>query len=129
MPQTSDKVLAMHARALERFLKRQDVPVAARDVGETLGLAGDVQSVRRFVREIVKHARQTCGVRVCADFEGYWLARGPDEWAGYLAAKAADARFKFVGIKRAKEAVVARMNDQPTLFEQDVLGTRETCFD
>lgn len=120
----SDKVMTGPAAALARRLKDRPKPVNARTLAACLGIAGNVESRKRIVRKIVEHLRETCGRRVCANNDGYWLAESATEWAAYLAAQKSGLVFGFVRLKRAKVAVADRMGGQGSLFTKDVEGSK-----
>ncbi len=86
-----------------------------------VGIFGQRESIRRRVRTVIKHARESLGERICAGQgngkAGYWLARDADEWAAYQASRKAKAVFQFADLAKQKRAITDRMNGQGRLFD------------
>lgn len=101
-----------------------DEPIAARALAERCQIGGNPENQRRRIREAVQAARNA-GTRVCADADGYWIARNAGEWHDYLAALRSGARFSFVRVKIAETAVVERFAGQGRLFDAEPWWGRE----
>lgn len=119
-----ENVTAERARAIVTRLERMAAtdeprPIAAITLAEMLDIRGNRENKRRRVREAVEHARtdETIAARICADRDGYWLARNGSEWAEFLAATRAKTVFRFVQISRAARAVWERVGGQWKLFD------------
>ena len=93
-------------------------PIAARTLADKCRIGGSCETRRRRIRKAVQAARDA-GARVCADGDGYWLARNAGEWHEYLEAVKRGARFKFVRVRRTQEAVTDRLAGQGKLFEAE----------
>ena len=80
-------------------------PLAAIDIANHVGIrvGSDHESKRRGVRRIIDRLRDN-GFRICADNEGYWLARDDAEWHAYQESRRRGARFEFVKIARMQRA-------------------------
>lgn len=113
--------------ALRAYLgAHRDRPVPAAELAEHLLYVGSHETRRRQVRRLVEEARNSAhALRICANGEGYWLARTAAEWDEYLESRRANARFEFVRVKRAREAVVNTYDGTGTLFERHDEGSRE----
>lgn len=95
----------------------RDLPCSASSLGTVLDIPGAHETRRRRVRELMETARET-GHRVCANGEGYWLARSDAEWAAYTQARKSGARFEFVRLRRMATAATEAANRQGRLFEE-----------
>lgn len=133
MGDPSERVMAIHARGvIEHLSGASDAtgpsgatgPVNAITLGRRLNLKGGREALRRAVRRFVEHARSEMGQRICADTNGYWLARDADEWREYKAACKGRLRFKFYQIKKKTEAIAERMSGQGRLFDRPREGSR-----
>lgn len=98
-----------------------DRPVTAVELAERAGIAGEHETQRRRVRELVAELREA-GHRVCAGSGleaecGMWLARDDAEWNAYLESRRNQLRFEFGDLRRAATAASERCNGQGTLFE------------
>ena len=94
-------------------------PVPARKLAPALEVPGrDTESRRRRVRDVVEAARsKPFGFRICANSEGYWLARDEHEWAAYEAARETKARFEFVRVRNMRQAAGERTSGQGMLLD------------
>lgn len=105
------------ARKFIDLLSGGECPASARGVAFVLGLTGNTEAQRRRIREAVELCRRR-GLRVCANADGYWLARSNAEWADYKEARKSGARFEFVRIRKMAEAATAATGRQGLLFEK-----------
>ena len=127
---TSNAEIAARAKKLEAALARlpgcpHQGPVTAVDLAPRLWINATMshESIRRRVREAVVHARETLGLRICANGDGYWLARSSREWQRYQEHAHSKARFAFVRARKRQERVTDRMNEQGMLFgRRQVVG-------
>jgi len=115
----SDNDMRARAQAVLRGLQQmsQAKPVSAVHLASFMDVKGGHESLRRRVREAVAHARKELGARICANGDGYWLARTHREWREYIDAVATKAKFQFVRMRQANEAVTDRIGEQGKLFE------------
>ena len=115
----SGKVLKTRAEAVIAALgpDETEIPLRAVKLADGLGIKGNRENKRRRVREAVTYAREQLGYCICGNADGYWMARGPSEWAAYNAAVKAKARFAFVRMSRASRAIAERLGGQGLLFE------------
>lgn len=121
MATVSDKMLAVRARAIGELLSRPAAidPIPAADLAFLCGITGGHETIRRRIREAVDYGRTTRGMRLCANGDGYWLARDGDEWESFLESRRRSTVFRFVHDRRIREAVGERISGQGMLF-----GTR-----
>ncbi len=119
----SEKVLAIRAKALIATLQlaeseaalgeRPAKPVTARELAEPIGAHGkDAEVLRRRVREAAAYAREVLGEMVCANGDGYWLAREAAEYTMYEEHRRANTRFAFVAAKKRRRAVSEKNTGQ-----------------
>ncbi|HEB79763.1 MAG TPA: hypothetical protein ENI79_04740 [Rhodospirillales bacterium] len=97
------------------MLRYKATRCSAIDLAARLLIHGAHETKRRRVRELVRGARRR-GMRVCADGEGYWLARDPEEWQAYIACKKSGAKFEFKQIGDWTRAATDVGNEQGKLF-------------
>lgn len=122
----SEAVYLQRRRAMMVMLRDQNEPAAAIDIATACQWTdGSRESRRRLARELVARARLD-GYRVCASNDGYWLARDAAEWKAYQDATRADAKFVFVRVAQAAEAVTDRANGQGRMFEDGPWAGVET---
>lgn len=114
---------------LERTTGKMPVPhgpIAAVELAEAMNFRTDNrETLRRRVREAVEFARETLGVRICANDQGYWIARNAAEWAAYLNARKAGLRFAFAAIGTAQRAAVEALAEQGSLFGEGNQAARQ----
>lgn len=118
----SEKVLAIRARALIATLQlaesevalneRESAPVTARELAKPIGARGNREARRRRVREAAAYAREVLGEMVCANGDGYWLARDVAEYTMYEEHRRANTRFAFVAAKKRRRAVSEKNTGQ-----------------
>ncbi len=115
--QTLQERAPIVASRLQLAASSGDGPLTAVELAMELRLTRmSHETMRRRIRDAVKYARETNGERICADGDGYWMARSAQEWADYKAAVGHGVRYRFVAVKRAQAAVTHRMNGQAMLF-------------
>ena len=103
------------ARCLE-ILKAATEPIVAADLGRRLGLAGERESQRRQVREIVKHLRDQ-GEWICATTQGgYLLTTDRQLWSQYLMHRHIDAAI-VIGQSHNRNKAAVDSHGQGLLFQ------------
>ena len=91
-------------------------PLSAAELAGGLGLVRmGHETRRRRVREAIEEARED-GVRICANGDGYWLARSAAEWRDYLESRKSGARFEFVRAGRMAAAATEAGSGQMLLI-------------
>jgi hypothetical protein len=115
-------ILAERATRIEERLRRPsdeggEGPVSAAALASAIEghEAWSHETRRRRVREAVDYGRTQMGMRICANGEGYWMARDAQEWAAFQEAQKRGAVFKFVRIAKAKAAASERISGQQTI--------------
>ncbi len=97
-------------------------PVSARQLAAELCIVGNAEVVKRRIREAVEYAREH-GHMVCANGEGYWLARDAAEYTAYEETRTARTKFEFVRRKKRRKAVSERNTGQQVLFGVESKGS------
>ena len=110
-------------RTIEYLRRNSDRPVPAIELAQMLRIDGDRESKRRALRAVITDLRND-GYRVCAGHDehgngGYWLAASHAEWAEYLAAVKAKAKYTFALVRKRQEAVIDRESGQGKLFSDE----------
>ncbi len=130
----SEKVRKLRAELLVKVLQFAQIesspanlgederPVSARQLAADLHIVGNAEVVKRRIREAVEYAREH-GHMVCANGEGYWLARDAAEYAAYEETRMARTKFEFVRRKKRRKAVSERNTKQGMLFNVDPVRT------
>jgi hypothetical protein len=122
-------IFASRKRTTKRMLELNEQrgtmsPISAAVIAASFGgnpLAHEV--ARRRVREIVASLRED-GQRICANGDGYWIARDDGEWKRYCESRAAQAKFEFVVLRTMKQAANDKRTGQEKLFDAADEGSR-----
>ena len=123
MATVSDKVLRERARRIGEWLENEPDnppetgPMPAAGLAFLCKIGGGHETVRRRIREAVDYGRTMLGMRLCANGEGYWLARNGSEWESFLESRRRSTVFRFVHDRRIREAVGERIGGQGKLFD------------
>jgi len=88
----SEESLVAHSRRLLDLLQHRprnlgQGPISASTLATHLDLRQTPERQRRIVREIVRYCRSPLRAEICANHDGYWLARCAAEWAEYREAR------------------------------------------
>ena len=102
------------AKAL-RILTRSTEPVPAAAMAARLGFAGCRESMRRRVRAVVTHLRNSCGVMVIGSQAGYFVTEDEKLWQQYLDGRQIDAK-KVLGVTGRQKRMVTDSAGQGLLF-------------
>ena len=105
-----------NAAACLAILKAASVPIVAADLGRCLGLAGDRESQRRQVREIIKHLRDQGEWIVAVNPGGYLLTTDRQLWSQYLMHRQIDAK-QVIGQSHNRNKAAVDSHGQRLLFQ------------
>ena len=114
--QNLDEGLASNAVRVIWKLRHSIMPISAIALADYAEIGGNREARRRGIRLLVRALRER-GYPICANNDGYWLARHGGEWSDYTATRRAGAVFAFVDIRTADQAVSDRASGQGALFE------------
>lgn len=113
----TDPIRRQRSRPLLARLRAGDHrEIPAADLAVACLIGGTHENQRRRVREVVEWCRRE-GYRVCANGQGYWLARDAEEWARYREHVKSGAKGSFARVRDNQAAVVDRCSGQGKLFE------------
>lgn len=120
MSEFGDRPISEQATAMLRLLEHwfDNRPLCAIDIADKLNLSPNRKREirRRDVRFLATELRNA-GHRVCANGDGYWLARSQSEYEEYLAAMNSRAVMRFVESRKRRDMTRDENWGQGVLFE------------
>jgi len=100
-----------------------DRPIPAIKLANWVGVrvGSHDESKRKGVRNVIEQLRLQ-GWRICADGEGYWIARDDAEWHAYQEARKTQAKFTFARVSQMKKAANEASSQQALLPDESGLA-------